>query len=151
MNPIEFIGLFTNSRILDNRYIFKLDSKFFLGDSQTAELLQKPATKPVYFKTYLGTEGRVFVPSFFLLELLKTHAQTAVINTKSEWLFLCRRDILGEGVIKSGRLQEKEHVLVLNERSEVLGYGYYVGGKIRNLLDRGDFLRRERNNIRIKK
>jgi ribosome biogenesis protein Nip4 len=144
MNPIQFIQLFTDRKIVDNTKVFKLDDRYFLGSEWIGSLLQKPEIRPTYFGTYLGIEGRMFIPSFFLLEKLRDHSKKAIINEKAAWLFICGRDILSESVVKADPLNSRDYLLVMNENKEILGYGYYIDGKIRNLLDRGDFLRRER-------
>lgn len=95
----------------------------------------------------LGSEKGFFEPSLFLLELLSGRTKNKVfVNEEAEWLFLCGRNVFLDNILKDA---SKEKVfLVQNEKDENLGLGIKtkVKGKkvIKNLLDRGDFLRREK-------
>lgn len=88
-----------------------------------------------------------FKPSFLLLdEIAKISPNYVILNEKSEWLFICGRDVFKEGTIESHG-KEGGFVIVLNTRKEALGYGALnkdAKAYIKNMLDRGDFLRRER-------
>lgn len=106
--------------------------------------------EPYALGTFLGTLKRNhFEPSVALIDIVATttHRQ-AIIDEHAAWLFLCGRDVFGKSV-KSCTV-ERGPVIVFNEQKEVLGYGNVVGSlstgdnvAIKNLLDRGDFLRRE--------
>ena len=101
--------------------------------------------EPVLYQTRrLGRIDRKgFHPSIALLDVLGgVSARKAVVNDKTAWLFLCGRNVLKEGIVSCAA--SEGHVLVVNTRDEVLGYGKITGAGITNKLDRGDFLRRER-------
>ncbi len=92
---------------------------------------------------FLGSMKKHFVPSFPLLEMIQTDKE-AIVDKKAAWLFLCGRDMFKEGI---KRLNGKGLVLVKNELNEILGLGKVVNKGnvvIKHVLDRGDFLRRER-------
>ncbi|MCW3996237.1 MAG: hypothetical protein NWE98_08855 [Candidatus Bathyarchaeota archaeon] len=128
--------------------------RYFLVNATLKPLL----SHEFYFAgVYLGkAKGGKFFPSFNLLNILaKQEASRIVVDAKAAWLFICGRDILRKSIIRvygSGR--KKMNVLVLNEFSECLGFGRIVGNlsdaaapneiAVRNVLDVGDFLRRER-------
>ncbi len=86
-----------------------------------------------------------FKPSFPLLDRMKGTSNKVVINREAEWLFVCGRDVFKDNILKKGDL--KNTFLVVNKHNEVLGLGELMksnkGQMIHNLLDRGDFLRRE--------
>jgi ribosome biogenesis protein Nip4 len=119
----------------------------------------KPNVKPDFFYAgvYLGKakEGKFF-PSFNLLGMLaKQEASRIVVEGKAAWLFICGRDVLGKSIVGvRGQVKKNMNTLVLNEFSECLGFGRIVGNLndkgssnqivIKNVLDLGDFLRRER-------
>ncbi len=125
--------------------------------------LVNPALKPLiredFFSAgvYLGKakEGKFF-PSFYLLGVLaKKEANRIIIDKKSAWLFICGRDILRKSIVRiQGQGKKDTNTLVFNEFGECLGFGRIVenlrdsllGNEIvvRNVLDIGDFLRRER-------
>jgi ribosome biogenesis protein Nip4 len=108
-----------------------------------------------YAGTFLGEvkNGRL-VPGFGLLNLITaTEAKRVFVDKKTEWLFICGRDVFAEGITKtSGTARKWDYVLVLNSHGECLGFGRVVGDlerkrarvAVKNLLDIGDFLRRER-------
>jgi len=125
--------------------------------------LVHPALKPLvredFFSAgvYLGKakEGKFF-PSFYLLGMLaKKEAARILLDKKSAWLFICGRDILRQSIVRiQGQGKKDTNTLVFNEFGECLGFGRIVenlrdstnGNEIvvKNVLDIGDFLRRER-------
>lgn len=98
---------------------------------------------------YLGTHrGKRFLPSLRLLELIAQTTQAkSIVRGKAAWLFLCGRDVLPTGIISLRASQN--HTIVCDEQGNVLGYGRVEkqnnGFLIKNLLDKGDFLRREKH------
>lgn len=125
--------------------------------------LVNPALKPMirenFFSAgvYLGKakEGKFF-PSFYLLGMLaKKEAYRVILDKKASWLFICGRDVLRKSIVRvQGPGRKETNTLVFNEFGECLGFGRIVenlrdsvvGNKIavKNVLDIGDFLRRER-------
>ncbi len=108
-----------------------------------------------YAGLYLGkTKKGKFFPSFNLLAMLaETKINTVVVVEKAAWLFICGRDVLGEGIRAiHGSRRRGDFTLVLNEFGECLGFGRIandlssknVNLAVRNISDVGDFLRRER-------
>lgn len=91
----------------------------------------------------LGTDKKNFKPSLYLLEKLSKQTNNKVfINDKAEWLFLCGRDVFEKNVFEDN--SKNKIFLVQNGRDENLGLGMKKGNLILNLIDRGDFLRREK-------
>jgi ribosome biogenesis protein Nip4 len=120
------------------------------------ENLKRFASKEFFYAgTYLGRvkDGRFF-PSFNLLDIIaEKKANEVTVDRKTEWLFICGRDIFSQGITKvTGSTKKKGYMLVLNLHGECLGYGKILGNfdekrkglVIENSLDIGDFLRRER-------
>lgn len=110
------------------------------------ELANQIPLDPFSIGLMLGeAKSRRFVPSFALLDLCKGSENRVVIANDAQWLFLCGRDIFLDNVLRKGKLNEQ--FLVVNEQGEVLGLGCFaqVKGKrlLKNVFDRGDFLRRE--------
>jgi ribosome biogenesis protein Nip4 len=106
-----------------------------------------------YAGLYLGkSKNGKFFPSFNLLDMLVSlAANKVVLDAKSAWLFICGRDVLSKGVVRVYGAKRNCNTLVLNEFGECLGFGRFFvkasGGSgvvVRNVLDVGDFLRRER-------
>ena len=125
--------------------------------------LVNPVLKPLvrqdffYAGVYLGKakEGKFF-PSFNLLGMLaKKGANRIVLDRKAAWLFICGRDVLAKSIVRiQGSGKRDTNTLVINEFGECLGFGRIVGKLnsgvksddivVKNVVDIGDFLRRER-------
>ncbi|MCW4008230.1 MAG: hypothetical protein NWF09_06045 [Candidatus Bathyarchaeota archaeon] len=121
------------------------------------EALCKVARQDFYYAgTYLGkVKNGKFFPSFNLLAMLaKGDANKVIIDGQAAWLFICGRDIFRRSIIAMyGSRKKGAHTLVLNEFGECLGFGKIVCSldekvrgdevAVKNILDVGDFLRRE--------
>lgn len=148
----DFANLFRTSTHLNENLVVKQQNRYFL----LTETLKKLASRGFsYAGTYLGqTASGKFFPSLELLRMMaKEKANNVVVDKRTEWLFICGRDVFKQGIIKvGGSCKRGDYVLILNRHGECLGYGRVVGdlskGKgrmvIQNILDIGDFLRRER-------
>lgn len=147
----EFRKKFTDADIGDitriGRSFFSIDPEL---DSVRKRIDNNLNREPEHAGVFLGSlRGKRFEPGFPLLDILAENTERfVVVDDKAEWLFLCGRDIFGSSVLRSG--VEKGPALVLNQKEEVLGYGDVTGRKadresifLNNILDRGDFLRRE--------
>jgi len=149
----DFVSLFGAKIRLDENFLVEKGSKYFLLNKE----LGTTATEDFFYAgSFLGEKRKgEFMPSFELLRLIaEAGGNKIVVDKKTEWLFICGRDIFRRGVtrvIRSGK--EEDHVLVLNGHGECLGFGKVVsdldkeksGVVVRNILDIGDFLRREKN------
>jgi ribosome biogenesis protein Nip4 len=148
----NFVSRFETSINLDENSLLKKQNRLFLVD----ENLKRLASKDFFYAgTCLGkTEDGEFFPSFSLLRMIaERKANKVVVDEKTEWLFICGRDIFKQGVIRlQGSRRKGDYTLVLNRRRECLGFGKILfdlsgereGAVISNIFDLGDFLRRER-------
>lgn len=148
----NFASLFGSSLSLNEELIVNKQNRYFLLNEG---LKKSVSTDFFYAGTYLGkTVGGKLVPGFALLRLLaEKKASSIIVDKKTEWLFICGRDVFKQGIVNiAGAGQKGEHVLVLNNHGECLGFGRIVcdlskterGLAVRNILDIGDFLRREK-------
>jgi len=141
MNEVDqFTKKFTDDRLSN---VIQLKKDFFEAHSNLLKIVNKVDKEPFAIGTYLGG-GKPFHPSMILLDWLNDRTDRHVtVDKKSAWLFVCGRDAFAQSIIA----QSTNHgpVLVRNDEDEVLGYGKLTGRKIavKNILDRGDFLRRE--------
>jgi ribosome biogenesis protein Nip4 len=149
------------------KFAVQLGVKFFINADLTVnkagryfllnKVLTKVCSKNFYYAgIYLGkVKNGKFFPSFNLLAMLaEGEANKIVVERKAAWLFICGRDILGKGILKvHGSRKKGDHVLVLNEFDECLGFGRILCGLdkaakgeivVKNVSDIGDFLRREK-------
>ena len=79
----------------------------------------------------------------------KSTKRRIIIDDKAEWLFLCGRDIFGKSIVRAD--VKEGFAIIQNKAGETLGFGKITDdiskknkAVIKNKLDRGDFLRRER-------
>ena len=155
MNVIsDFIGKF-NARInLDQNLVVEKNDRYFLLNKNLKRLITKDF---FYAGTYLGkTKDGTFFPSFNLLVMIaQTDAKKITVDNKTEWLFICGRDVFKEGIKSMTKPAGKDdYTLILNECGDCLGFGrilHSAGEKedknkvaVKNIADIGDFLRRER-------
>ena len=149
----DFASLFQTDIDLEECFLVKKGNRCFLLNE---EIGKTEMGDFFYAGSFLGEKrNREFMPSFELLRLItEKRANKITIDKKTEWLFICGRDIFRRGieqVLGSGK--EGDHVLVLNGHGECLGFGKVVsdlgkkknGVVVKNILDIGDFLRREKN------
>ncbi len=153
MNPVAtFVSRFGAEIALNSELIVEKAQRYYLLNPRLRKLAQKDF---YYAGLYLGkVKNAVFFPSFNLLSMLERVAANKVfVDGKAAWLFICGRDIFREGIIRVHGSQRKgDLTLVLNEHGECLGFGNITSrldeksGKVavRNVLDVGDFLRREK-------
>lgn len=150
MRPFEAFASRLGAKIVFNpEFIVEKSQRFYLLSPR----LKKLQSNFYYAGLYLGkVKNGVFFPSFNLLNmLLDVSTNKVVVDRKAAWLFICGRDIFRSGVVKvMGSKRKGDYTLVLNEFSECLGFGRIMGDlggsekvAIRNVLDVGDFLRRE--------
>lgn len=148
----DFASLFGSSLNLDEELAVRKQNRVFLINDVLKEIAPKDF---FYAGTYLGriVKGKLF-PGFELLTMIaRKKANEIIVDKKTEWLFICGRDIFKQGIVKTiGSGRKDEHVLVLNDNGECLGYGRILcdlektksGLAVKNMLDIGDFLRREK-------
>jgi ribosome biogenesis protein Nip4 len=152
---LRFAAQFGAKISLNPESIVERGNRYYLLNAQ----LRKFTGSRDYFYAglYLGKmKNGVFFPSFNLLDMLVPAAANKVIlERKAAWLFICGRDVFASGIIKvMGAKRKGEATLVLNEFGDCLGFGRILGGleteagqaqvALRNVVDVGDFLRRER-------
>ncbi len=138
---------------LNPKFILNKSGRFFLVENNLRGYIQKDF---YYAGTYLGKAKKgKFFPSFNLLTMLaRGDANKIVVDKKAAWLFICGRDIFRRGILTvRGSRRKGDHMLVMNEFGECLGFGRIVccldgAAKkmevaVENVLDVGDFLRRE--------
>ncbi len=152
MKPIIVFASQFGARVdLNPESIIEKNESYYLLNTRVKKIMRSDF---FYSGLYLGTvKDGVFFPSFNLLNMLLDVAKNKVfLNRKAAWLFICGRDVFKKGITKVYGSQNKgDYTLVLNEFGECLGFGR-ISEKltiqvdmvvINNLLDVGDFLRRE--------
>jgi ribosome biogenesis protein Nip4 len=144
----EFFRYFTNEEIKDT---MQIKNSFFLADKGLMDIKSRISQEPFSIGLFLGeVKNNNFIPGANLLDMISKKTDKKIfVNRKTGWLFLCGRDVFGRGIVKAD--VKKGLVLVQNENDENLGYGEITADLsvqdkvvVKNLFDRGNFLRREK-------
>ena len=139
----DFIKKFTDEEI---GQMVKIRDSYYLVNEELVKMIGQIKENPQQIGVYLGEDDK---PSLALIDILsKKSDRKLVVDDKGEFLFICGRDLMGQSIKKSN--VKEGLVLVQNVYDENLGYGRIIGELnqkdtivVKNLLDRGDFLRRE--------
>jgi ribosome biogenesis protein Nip4 len=145
----EFLTAIGAEHGYDEEKLLKINTKrFSVGEELGNFVLDR--RQLVYAGRYLGKTRREFLPSSILLdELSRVEGLNRIhVDAETAWLFVCGRDIFGENVRRvEGEFADGNAFLVMFGGS-CLGYGVVEPSEgrliLRNVLDIGDFLRRER-------
>jgi ribosome biogenesis protein Nip4 len=148
----DFIRLFNASLMLDQNLVEKRENRYYLLSENLKRFIKKDF---LYAGTYLGeTRGGTFLPSsIFLSMIAETAKNKTYVDQKTEWLFVCGRDIFKKGVTRvNGSREKDDFTLIMNVHDECIGFGTMTGAlnekgenvAVRNMFDIGDFLRREK-------
>jgi len=153
----DFVAQFNASIPLDETRIVRNRNRHYM----LSKKLKQQAPKGFFYAgAYLGAvKGASFFPSFLLLAMIaETKANKLVVDRKTAWLFICGRDIFKKGILKADNLKKGDITLILNEHNECLGFGKMMLNlraeidlnktAVKNILDIGDFLRREKRQPR---
>ncbi len=156
----DFVAQFNASIPLDKSRVVKNRNRYYL---LSKELKQQVPKNFFYAGAYLGAvKGASFFPSFLLLSMIaETKANRLVVDKKTAWLFICGRDIFKKGIVKGDNLKKGDYTLILNKHNECLGFGKITCNLrgtvdankvvVKNILDIGDFLRREKRSSKRQK
>ncbi|MCW4015721.1 MAG: hypothetical protein NWF06_05070 [Candidatus Bathyarchaeota archaeon] len=155
----DFVTQFNANMPLAKNSIIKNRNRYYM----LTKTLKNQAPKGFFYAgAYLGAvKGTSFFPSFLLLEMItKGKANKMVVDKKTAWLFICGRDIFQQGILEQNNLKKGDYTLIMNEHNECLGFGKIMVNlrgppdsnkvAIKNILDIGDFLRREKRQSRPK-
>jgi ribosome biogenesis protein Nip4 len=157
MKPInDFVRRFDAKISLDENFVIEKKNRYFLLNMELKKLIAKNF---FYAGTYLGrVKNEQFFPSFNLLKIIaENEANKITVDDKTAWLFICGRDIFKKGIVKVASSKKRgDRALILNERGECLGFGKILrnldeewnGVAVKNILDVGDLLRREKVNVK---
>ncbi|MBU7046053.1 MAG: hypothetical protein HXS54_06405 [Theionarchaea archaeon] len=87
----------------------------------------------------IGMLKKRFEPSLELADVIAGYTEEKVIITEEgEKLFSYGRDVFLENIKEGKTVGEK---IVMNEKNEVLGFGFFDGTMLVNVIDKGFYLR----------
>jgi ribosome biogenesis protein Nip4 len=133
----------TEGRELIGSYGGRLE--VFLTTKTTLQTLERCRKRPYTAGLYLGEIKKGdFLLGLEGAALLGPHTyKKVVVNKKAEQLVLYGRDVLHKSVLKHPPdIGFNERCLIVNEQDEVLGIGRVERDCIKNLADRGWYLRK---------
>ncbi len=115
-----------NDKLLN--HITSIDHRFFFVGTSIGELRQKG-----------------FFPNPEFIDFLSKRSEDKIIiNDKSEWMFLCGKDIFKSGVSSDKSKDSARNVFVQNKNNENLGLaGSFKNGQYYHILDKGAYVRKE--------
>ncbi|MEE8168332.1 MAG: NIP7 N-terminal domain-related protein [Candidatus Hydrothermarchaeales archaeon] len=134
-------------KILDDKVLFvALDGRkeVFATNKQASEALEKLKRDPYSIGLYLGEiRGGRFILSLEGASVIARYTDKKVIvSRKAEQLVLYGRDVFSKSAVNFETLAEGERCLIVNDRDELLGIGRVEKGMVKNLMDRGWYLRK---------
>jgi len=147
---ISFVKQFTKKEVKELNSVEKIGRKYFYMSEELKKIRDSIPLEPYAAGIPIGElVNNDFKPSIALIDIISKYTDRKIfINKKGETMFLYKRSVFGENFVKDMPGEEKGVCIVLNENEEVLGYGEVNRGNIQTILkamlDRGDFLRRER-------
>jgi ribosome biogenesis protein Nip4 len=147
----DFVNRFNAEISLDENLMAKKEGRYFLLSQNLKKLIKNDF---FYAGTYVGKvkKGKFFPSFIFLGVIAGKKANKITVDKKTEWLFICGRDVFKRGITKViGSKRKGDYALILNEHDECLGFGKILcnldeegdGVAVKNISDVGDFLRRE--------
>lgn len=136
MDIKEYVDQFSNATV-PKGHITEINNMFIL----TPAILKDDI---FHSGKILGRKkGNKFIPSFPLLDHIgKQSDQKVIVDDKTAYLFTCGRDIFPKNV---GQYPSGKVFLVSNKHDEILGVVTPQKDILKNIIDRGIFLRREMN------
>lgn len=151
----EFVSLFDVS--IDDSNIISVGRNYYYAEESLRNIVEKINRDVFSIGLFLGSrQGKVFYPSSAFIDLLSksegSEKKKIYVNEQGERLFLYGKNILMESIINSNNL-DNGYVFVQNIHDENLGYGLFQKqGKdliVKNLLDKGYYLRKETKKKKI--
>ena len=130
--------------------VVKKGRKYYLIPKATRDLIKTINEDIVHAGLYLGEYKGQFNTTIHTLNIIAPHTKKKVIlEHKSAWLFICQRDVFAHKIDNNDRIKKNSFVIITNEEGEVLGLAKKIkdreGEIYKNIMDIGDFLRREQS------
>jgi ribosome biogenesis protein Nip4 len=120
-----------------------IGKKVFLVEEEVLrvaeDVVREARVVPYALGTEIGTIQKGFEPSIELAQIIAGYTDAKVVVTEEgEKLFSYGRDVFLQNIVEGGTVGDK---VVVNERKEVLGFGFYDGEMLKNVVDKGFYVR----------
>ena len=120
-----------------------IGKKVFLVDEEVLNIVKDIEAQskviPYAVGIEIGTLEKRFEPSLGLADVIVDYTEEKVVITEEgEKLFSYGRDVFLENIEEGKTVGEK---IVMNEKNEVLGLGFFDGDMLVNVIDKGFYLR----------
>jgi ribosome biogenesis protein Nip4 len=117
----------------------------FITNKETLRVLRRLRVEPYFLGLYLGEirSGRFFLGLEGGTLLAPGCRKRIIVDSKVEQLVLYGRDVFINSIHEAGsELKEGDKCLILNRGGEFLAIGRVERGIVKNLLDKGWYLRK---------
>lgn len=136
--------------------VVKKGRKYYLMTKKTRDLIKTIDEEVVHAGLFLGEYKGQFNTTIHTLNIIAPHTKKKVIlEHKSAWLFVCGRDVFAHKIENNDKIKKNSFVITTNEEGEVLGLAKKTKDKeeeiYKNIMDIGDFLRREQSKKKRRK
>jgi len=138
---VKFKDIFKSGKLIKkSRFLYLVDNELFDYINETSDDFFSAGILLGEFKKY-------FTPSPEFSNILsKLSPKKIFVNKKSEWMFLCGKNILKKGIIKNEQELDRGLVFIQTELNENIGLGQFSmknDGSIENIIDKGAYIRKE--------
>jgi 60S ribosome subunit biogenesis protein NIP7 len=127
--------------------LIRIERRVFLVDDTVYGILKMCGGEGVYAAgVEMGVLNSEFEPSISCADVVaEMSCEKIVINEKGEKLFSYGRDVFLPNIVGG---TSPGDTIVVNERGEVLGIGYFNGEMLENVVDKGFYLRGKKGRAR---
>jgi ribosome biogenesis protein Nip4 len=127
--------------------LIKKSRFLFAASSELHNFMKEMSTDFFSIGTPLGETKRDFIPTPELVDFLSHHSDRKVfIGPKSEWMFLCGKDIFRKGIANNTLEKNRGRVFIFNKYEENLGIAKFMENRdvpLQHIMDKGAYVRKE--------
>jgi len=133
--------------LLELGKIIKKGRYVFVATNEMRSFMEDTGTDFFSIGTQIGEIKKDFMPTPWFIDFLSNNSERkAFINNKSEWMFLCGKDIFQKGIEKIEIPKRRGLIFVQNKFNENLGLAKFMQDAnvpLENILDKGAYVRKE--------
>lgn len=145
----DFLDKFrTTTDVLDELGLLIKKSRFiFAASPELHSFMQDMSTDFFSIGIPLGEIKKEFIPTPEFVDFLSHKSDRKVfLGEKSEWMFLCGKDIFRKGIANNTLEKSRGTVFIFNKYDENLGIAKFMDNKdvpLQHILDKGAYIRKE--------